>query len=275
MQAPPQRGLATRGLLLAEHGGGSRRTPAGQRRIINSIAPAAKLLSVRAVEPSGNLGGLVAALYIAQATFRPNIINMSLSLTCDPSVCGSCGNALGRSGATTFAQLQLLFSLIDVQLGGTPLLVGAAGNGCRNVRMPASFPGMLAVGSCTLPPLDSDVSSFSRYDSIDPERFILAPGGEKGPNQGFGHRDGLRRGKDFFGTSFSAAFVSGVAARYACAGLGGQCVGRSKPPNGADRRFLLGCLRDSAHTELAGYTPAKHGLGIARYRHRMVSQPSS
>lgn len=230
-------------------------------RIINGIAPAANLLSVRAVEEYGNLGGVVAALYVAQAAFRPHIINLSFSLACDlRGICASCGNATGVPAALTLDQVRYLFSLVDEQLEGFPLLIAAAGNNSRTIQMPASFPNVLAIGACEL---DLSVPEYASFDSVDPQKFLVAPGGNRG-NQAYAHRRGVGPGTDFYGTSFSAAVVSGIAARYACASRGGQCSG-GNPPAATGREFLVECLRSSAVRDFAEYNPNKHGLGIARY----------
>jgi subtilisin family serine protease len=228
-------------------------------RIINRIAPAARLLSIKALERNGNLGGLIAGLYIAELRFRPDIFNLSLALTCDVDVCGSCGNPQGSEAAVTAAQLELLFGLID-QRRKQPLLVAAAGNGTRSVRMPARFPNVLAVGAVA----GSQVATYSHYTDIAPDRFILAPGGCAQQPMGQGASAGHSRSSLMFGTSFAAAFISGIAARYLCSTKpGSPCA--SGRVHVSPKHFLLECLRRSASQKIASYKPAMHGLGVGRY----------
>jgi len=238
--------------------------------IINQIAPAASILSVKMMEQTGNVGGLIAAMFVAEAEFKPDIYNLSLAISCDLDSCGSCGNPLGPSAAINASQLSLLFELMDrraIYLNDKPLLVAAAGNGSRNIRMPASFSNVLAVGSYDLTTLS--FPPYCRYKSVSQDRFILAPGGLNDQANAFGHIEGnvfSREGTFFFGTSFSAAFVTGIAARYLCAPKGGPCGGLLASFT-TSRDYIMQCFSRDSERAVPGYTPKSHGIGVVRYGH--------
>ena len=237
--------------------------------IVNQIAPAASILSVKMMDRGGNVGGLIAAIFLAEAEFKPDIYNLSLAVSCDLDTCGSCGNPLGPAGAINANQLGLLFGLIDkreIYFNDKPLLVAAAGNGSRSIMMPASFPNALAVGS-----YDLDVSAlapYSRYNSVFQDRFILAPGGLDEQKKAFGRATGnnfKRVGELFYGTSFSTAFVTGIAARYLCTTKGGPCVRGPLPPKTTTREYLMQRLAGDANITIQNYSPQSHGMGVVRY----------
>lgn len=238
--------------------------------IINSIAPGATIHSIKMMENMGNLGGLISAIYLAEAEFRPDIYNLSLALSCDMDICGSCGNPQGVEAAVTSAQLQLLFGLIDRRekaFGSLPLLVAAAGNNSRNVRMPASFPNVLAVGS-----YESSLGGNAIYANLEPDHFILAPGGFPNKAQCISYKTNStwKREDTFFGTSFSAAFVTAIAARFLCVTKESPCGGLLSQSSGTSgnlpgRNFVMDCLRQGATHNLPDFAPEKHGLGMACY----------
>ena len=241
--------------------------------IINRIAPAATIQSIKMMEQGGNIGGLVAALYLAEAEFKPDIYNLSLAVTCDLGICGSCGSPQQPEALVNEAQLQLLFKLLDgrtIVSGQTPLIVASAGNNARQILMPARFPNVLAVGSYDMSA--NTTARYSHYDSVAKERFILAPGGLDDIQNCVGrtpNKWNRARLENMFGTSFSAAFVTGVAARYLCATKNSPCSRRGPGGNGvvSTRNFLMECLKRSA-TPIAPPGAAgseRDGLGLVSY----------
>ena len=237
--------------------------------IINRIAPAATILSVKMMNEAGNVGGLIAAIFVAEAEFKPDIYNLSLGISCDLDNCGSCGNPLGPAAAVNAHQLGLLFDLLDkrdIYVQDKPLLVAAAGNSSKSIRMPASFSNVLAVGSYD--PYTASIPAYAQYSKVDDTRFIVAPGGLNQPTKSFGRSKGNNfspQGKYFYGTSFSAAFVTGIAARYLCATKGGPCGGLSVWPHSTTREYLMQYLYRCAERRFTDYSPQSHGLGVVRY----------
>ncbi len=239
--------------------------------IVNAIAPGATILSIKMMEKIGNIGGLIAALYLAEAEFQPDIYNLSLALTCDSEICGSCGNPI--QSAINADQLRFLFSLVDKRenlTGDKPLLIAAAGNGGSQVRMPACFENILAVGSFDTK--SSKLPDYSRYSRVHRDRFILAPGGEDNLSNSMSYirpSSYDRQDKFFFGTSFSAAFVTGIAARFLCATKDSPCRGMSSgasiPNDLSTRQYLMDRFESHANRGFKGYAAHRHGIGLVQY----------
>jgi subtilisin family serine protease len=227
--------------------------------IVNRIAPRAELLSVRVMNSVGTMGGFLAGIFLAEAEFKPTIFNLSLSVSCDQELCPVCQTA--RSQSVNVNQLKFLLdnATRTRTVEELPLYVAAAGNGRKSISVPAAFSKVIAVGAYDAK--TGTEAEYSRYSSVPPDRFILAPGGSRGSAAAFGQRTREGRwdtGGWLFGTSFSTAFVTGVLARYL--GLPRNRVAARDP-----YLFALSCLRTSANTGWPGYEPSKHGLGIVNW----------
>jgi hypothetical protein len=221
------------------------------------------------MEGVGNIGGLIAAIYLSEAQFKPDIYNLSLSLTCDPDMCEVCGTP---RGVITSAQLKLLFELIDKRDKGNsnkPLLVAAAGNNTKRLSMPASFSNVLAVGSYDMN--SENIAEYSNYSSVPNNRYVLAPGGLRDIQNCIAQKPKTEwdRQGTFYGTSFSAAFVTGIAARYYCSTKDSPChVNGAKP----DRDFILRCFDKSSIKTISDFNPQKHGMGLIKYDWSVVHE---
>jgi hypothetical protein len=237
-------------------------------RIIRRIAPGARIVPVKVMEDTGTAWGLVCGLFVAEAHIRPDIYNLSLQVRCDLARCAYCKRGPGLQPA----QLELLFASFrptEASDRPAPLVVAAAGNGTRHLLMPALAPNTLAVGSYIIGGYHTP--DYSRYDSVPPGRFLLAPGGRNEQGEYFATRGSrLCRDRDelFYGTSFAAAFASGIAACYlsiargATPGPTGEIRPLSQP---CGREFILDCLADGSERDFVGFDPTKHGLGVIRY----------
>jgi hypothetical protein len=236
--------------------------------IIRQIAPAVAILPVKVMEDTGTVWSVVCGLFVAEARYRPDIYNLSLQVKCDVKRCAFCK----RGPSILPAHLELLFSsfLPSGESGRpAPLIVAAAGNNARQIQIPAIFPDVLAVGAYNV--TNYSTPDYSMYESVPAARFILAPGGLKQRDQCFAIKPSepcQHLETFFYGTSFSAAYVSGIAARYLCAALGGGCSVPQPvplPPSTWGREFILDCLAASADRSFTGFTPLRHGLGVVRY----------
>ncbi|MEA2238201.1 MAG: hypothetical protein QOC81_2925 [Thermoanaerobaculia bacterium] len=223
--------------------------------IIQRIAPAASILSVK-VFPNGTLGGLIIGLQIAMAAFQPHVINLSLGLDAVRDRCKNCGYPNGQQFPE--ALIHAFFkSLAHNWMTIRPLIVAAAGNDSR-LLLPARCDSILAVGAYD--ETARDRPAYARYSRVPAGRFVLADGGDSA--RPFGQTGW---GKALFGTSFSAAIASGVAARLACAYVGhNPCGMGNPPPNGAFDIALLHDIHQSAD-RLANHNSQIHGLGVLRY----------
>lgn len=236
--------------------------------IVNRIAPGASLQSIKTFSHGGTIGGVLAALYLAEASFKPDIYNLSLSLSCDPELCEVCGNP--KNVAINAAQVGSLFSFLQRrQFPGLapPVLIAAAGNRRNRISLPAAFPFVIAVGALDMN--QNREADYSRYQSVPPELYVMAPGGNEWPTDAVATvRSGSwKRTPTLFGTSFSTAFVTGICARYLCAYKGqGPCAsGPRRAVPEEPLQFLLSALRKSADQSITEYSASRHGLGVARY----------
>jgi hypothetical protein len=229
--------------------------------LIERVAPGARLFSVKVMEDTGDLMAAIAGLYLAAAKVQPHIYNLSLAIRCEMERCAKCRHL--KRNPNLLWQVGQLFTSFNRQgaAGHDPLLVAAAGNGSDEVLVPARFPQVLAVGAFDL--TVGDLAAYCRYREIPQRRFILAPGGVDG-DQGCVARKwtGEFGPKRFYGTSFAAPLVTGIAARYLCT--------RPECPAG----LLLGhsvldCLSAAADRGFPGYSLARHGVGLARYDPRV------
>lgn len=223
--------------------------------IIQRVAPAAALRSIRVYDGGATVSGVLAGLYLA-GKLGCDIVNLSLSVSCDPDRCKVCGHS--GPVATNAAQLAFFFERFQAEYPEM-LLVAAAGNHAGRkdppVALPAAFPDILAVGEFDVAQSEPTVNS--RYRQVPEERYVLAPGGA------FGTRPGYNQPKPLAGTSFSTAFASGVAARLACAYKGGPCGGGA---TGLLRAFVLDQIAKNADSSWTGFEAEKHGLGVLRYQ---------
>lgn len=224
--------------------------------IINTVAPGVQLFSVKCIDQLGNLMALTSGMFLAESKFVPNIINLSLGMDCSGEQCENCGwiketPALSWHAAQIFASFRR-----HPDTGVDPLLVAGAGNKPGPVQIPAALPHVLAVGA--FDPALSDRQDYSRYAQIPDDRFIMAPGGRSKDADCMGQDLTKFKPKKLWGTSFSAAFVSGIAARYMCDRMcGSGCTGSA---------LALSCLAESADRSFTNYRRDYHGLGVARYQ---------
>ena len=238
-------------------------------RIINRICPGAQLYSFQCLGEKGSVGSVLAALFTAEAMFQPDIYNMSLAFTCDINRCSSCGNRLTKQTPITLAHLDALIESVyegRVRHGDPqPLLIAAGGNNTNQLMLPAGLRNILAVGGYDI--TNDCIPPFASYREVPRHRFILAPSGLKGGTDQVATRQATvnRGSEEYFGTSFSTAFVTGIAGRYLCSIKGaGMC---SQPYTGSygNADFVIAALAGTADTQLTAFSPETHGFGLARY----------
>ena len=234
--------------------------------IINRIAPGAHLISIKTMDRSGSVGALITALYLSEAAGPCDVINMSLSVGCEPVSCKICGS----KASVNSEQLRCFFDRISTgwsRSGSATTMIAAAGNGYRHLAMPACFPGVIAVGAFDLE--NRQTASYSRYLHVPSEHYVLAPGGRQdvGSALAMPLRASYRTGSGLHGTSYAAAFVTGVSARYFCGLRGGDCAfGELHESTEDPVARLHSRLRLTADRAWVGYTPDLHGVGLIRYR---------
>lgn len=183
-----------------------------------------------------------------------HVINMSLEFGLGDKACQTCGRESHSSRSAVFERMiEQLF-----RQPNKPIVIAAAGNNTLpSLAYPARFGDVIAIGSVNS---RGDLSHFSNYGDVDhilnyhANRFVL-PGGEDDPTRPESVGMFTNPVKSYHGTSFAAAYASGiVAASIAQAGI------YSYQPNS-----IISTLRQSADTSiLTNYDRHKHGNGIMK-----------
>jgi hypothetical protein len=228
--------------------------------IINRIAPAARIISIKTMTSTGTVSGVLSGLYLSNALGPADLVNLSLSVICEPDPCRVCRTPSPASTST--AQLNYFFQSF---LNGdrTCAILAAAGNGYPNVAMPAVFSDILAVGDFDFQ--SHAPSANSAYRQVPPDRYVMAPGARRSQGEAFGERPSHRAPVLFHGTSFSTAFATGIAARHVCAIKGGACGGGIASRPASLFEHIKSAFGQSADRSWPTYDPQKHGLGALRY----------
>jgi hypothetical protein len=222
--------------------------------IIHQIAPGAQIFSIKVMDRTGDLMSLITGMYLAETFIQPHIYNLSLKVECDGEKCRKCGYFKHDPYLEwQTGQLFSAFQQSQIRFNAAPLIVAAAGNYTEKLPVPARLPSVLAVGAFDFG--RGTLADYCQYRSIVPDRFILAPGGTNAGAEAIAMKSGFGR-EGYYGTSFAAAFVSGVAARYACQ----ICF-----PTGIDANYIWHCLNGSANRDFPGYQINKHGMGLVKY----------
>lgn len=227
-------------------------------RIVSEIAPAAELISVRAITQSSAISSVVAALYLAHAAGPCDVLNLSLSINCAPIPCAVCQTP--TQTATNIQQLDYFFQAFR-KVATNTILIAAAGNNVRDLTLPADFDQVIAVGS-----FDFSLSApISSYHKVPKDRFVLAPGGSKGTGSAYAQRAGFANPEYLYGTSFAAAFVTGFAARVACAQRPRCGTPLRTASGGGLYATVLAELAARSNTSWQGFDPALHGVGAIQF----------
>tara|TARA_R110000851_G_scaffold65309_1_gene148428 strand:- start:281 stop:1519 length:1239 start_codon:yes stop_codon:yes gene_type:complete len=230
--------------------------------IVHQIAPAAKIVPVKAFDTDGTLSDVLAGLYLAHAAGPCDVMNLSFSMSCDPDHCDVCNSPL--EAAMNIKQLKFFFQNF-LDFAGDVILIAAAGNNRSKVAIPAAFEKVIAVGSYHF----NTLAPVSAYNAVPSDRFILGPDGAKILGEELASRPGLRQNDLLHGTSFSTAFVSGVAARIVCGLKGGPCPHGSHAkhfsrPGSSNSDMVLDELAQKADRSWSGFDASLHGLGQLR-----------
>lgn len=219
--------------------------------VIHDVAPTAEMIIYKVADATGRATewDTLAALV---ADMGAHVINISLCFGLQDALCPHCGRQSMSSRSAVFENVigQL------PQRSIAPLVVAAAGNQAKGeLSFPARFDQVLAISSVTS---QRELSSFSNYGDIDQvgekhRKHFAAPGGEsRGPSQEFIGNYGAGS-KGLCGTSYSAAYASGVVANL----WGEQGVG-------TPASTIVDILTRRANRAFPGYDPRKYGNGIVR-----------
>ena len=180
--------------------------------LIRSVAPRANLSVVRiSNDRSVSLMNAMAGVSVAVLDCHAEVVNLSLGFPGFGVFCEWCGTSVT---ARSIAFETLLRSLASFR-GATPVFVASAGNEApkqSDFEYPASYDFSLAVGSVNS---NGRRSRFSQYRLTGGhKRYLLAPGGETNAAGDVLEHVGSGPGGPCYGTSASAAYVSGLLALF-------------------------------------------------------------
>jgi hypothetical protein len=216
--------------------------------IIRDICPDAQIIAFKVADASGRASewDLLAGL---AARTTAHVVNISLAFGLGGTKCVICGRESHQSRSAVFE------NLVDQVRAASqgPLIVAAAGNETKSeLAFPARFGNILAIQSVNS---QKHLSQFSNRSTLDEagqrhDNVFLAPGGDDAaPQESVGASS---RAQHYWGTSFSAAYASGLLLRT-----------WSEPANLAkDRNQILDELRAHADRSFAWYDPSIHGNGV-------------
>ncbi|HEX6901820.1 MAG TPA: S8 family serine peptidase [Thermoanaerobaculia bacterium] len=222
--------------------------------IIGDLCPTADFIIYKVADGNGRASewDVLAAL---AADGPAEIVNISLAFGLQDTHCPRCGRESRSSRSAVFETL--IHDLEEKDAG--PLVVAAAGNKKdTSLAFPARFKDVVAIASIN----DAgDLSDFTNRSVTDHEgnphqNVFVLPGGEKVANNNPSEYVGdSAAGHQFWGTSFSAAYASGLIA-----GLW------SRPEHaGKDRQDMLKHLRNKADAGHPTYVASTHGNGLMRF----------
>jgi subtilisin family serine protease len=222
--------------------------------IIGDLCPAADFIIYKVADSNGRASewDVLAAL---AAHAQAEIVNISLAFGLQDTNCPRCGRESRSSRSAVF---ETLIHDLEEKAAG-PLVVAAAGNRKESsLAFPARFKDVVAIASIND---TGDLSDFTNRSTLDHEggqhqNVFVLPGGEKVANNNPSEYVGdSAAGNRFWGTSFSAAYASGLIA-----GLW------SRPEHaGKDRQDMLKHLRNNADAGLPGHAASTHGNGLMRF----------
>lgn len=222
--------------------------------IIGDLCPTADFIIYKVADGNGRASewDVLAAL---AAHSQAEVVNISLAFGLQDTHCPRCGRESRSSRSAVF---ETLISDLEEKDTG-PFVVAAAGNKKdTSLAFPARFKDVVAIASIN----DAgDLSDFTNRSVTDHEgnphqNVFVLPGGEKVANHQPSEFVGdSAAGDRFWGTSFSAAYASGLIA-----GLW------SRPEHaGKDRQDMLQHLRNNADAGHPGYVASTHGNGLMRF----------
>lgn len=216
-------------------------------RIIDTVAPGVALHVYKVTDSTGLYEWDVLAGLIQATT--ANVINLSAEFGLTTNPCTRCGRITGTVRSVVFQQvMKSIAGLLT-----PPLVVVAAGNqGASDLAYPARYPEAIAVGAVDSVPVLHARSNHgtTSADGSPHDGVFMAPGGQQStPPEVVGTMARSLGTTICHGTSFAAAYVSGLIALHLS--------------NGQSPATTLQSLKQRADNTYASYA-STHGKGIAR-----------
>jgi subtilisin family serine protease len=221
--------------------------------VINDLAPKAQINVLKVADSSGRASEFdtLAALATCGNT---DVVNLSLQFGLQDRVCKVCGRESQSSRSAVFENIVGQFD----KRTRRSILIAAAGNySLDELAFPARFSSLIAIGAINSQGNLSYESNWGKQynDPAKPDNHFVCPGGDDtcDPVETVGSF-GVKDTSQWHGTSFAAAYASGVAANV----LAQQ--------GSYDYEQTLDKLRKGADSKrLVGYDVVKHGHGVMQF----------
>lgn len=183
----------------------------------------------------------------------PPIVNLSMSLSFGRASCSQCGRQPVGARTSVFEE-----RLRELAEDGVIVVVAAGNQSAERLAYPSRFSSAVAVQAWSgAPPRLAPYSNSGAADQAGARHpnVFLCPGGRREANEGPG-LDG--QGKPVDGTSFAAAYMSGLLAVHWAA------VSRCTQACEICRAVVLERAQLAASPRFPGYDASRHGHGLAR-----------
>lgn len=222
--------------------------------IIHDLCPSAEFVIYKVADKDGRASewDTLAAMSVQNDA---DVANLSLSFGLGDDVCPHCGRESHSSRSAVFENMLGQF---DQHQSGA-LVVACAGNdSLTSLSFPARYKNVIAVESLNKA---KELSQFTNRSSLDHEgkrhdNVFVLPGGDKQKNVASEHVGTTAAGNEFYGTSFAAAYATGLIAAL-----------WSQPAHAAkDRNALLDHLRRNTDAHLPNYHFDTHGHGMMQFQ---------
>jgi subtilisin family serine protease len=218
--------------------------------LISDLAPDAKMVMFKVAErtPISEWDTLTALV----ASAGSDVVNLSLAFGLTDFQCPQCGRLSHASRSAIFENIvgQIL------RAGTDTIVVVAAGNtlpqGQNQLAYPARFGEVIAVGALDSKCSRSPISNYGAVDHVGDlhSNVFFVPGGGSGEFVG----STANPAKNLEGTSFAAAYASGLVALYL-----------SQPTTiDRSRHTTLGYFRTHADRSFPAYSHREHGNGLMK-----------
>lgn len=222
--------------------------------IIKDMCSTAELIIYKVADNKGRASewDTLAALAVSN---NANLINISLTFGLPDKNCPICGRESRSSRSAVFENM--IYQLQNIPK--SPLIIAAAGNDSRNeLSFPARFGSVLAIESIDSSGQLSDFSNRSTQDHFgnSHENVFVLPGGQKFRDKAAIEIIGKSAGgEEYYGTSFSAAYASGLIG----------AMWSSYQHSQRDSYDMLKLLKSNSEKKLSHYDPATYGNGMMKF----------
>jgi Subtilase family len=217
--------------------------------IIRSVCPEADIVSARVTDDKDRIAEFDALAALSDhRVAAASLVNLSITFGFQDGECQSCGRQSRASRSSVFERMLASLAADLVVCAAGNFVPGQATPGLKvqdELAFPARFPNVVAVGAVDSAGVPSDLTREGPDTAGKQHQWLVfAPGGRRiAPTERIGAD---LAGKDLRGTSFAAAYVTGILA---------QLVSQGSTPLAARSTLVRNCHH------FANHNGHKHGKG--------------